>query len=58
MIPKVGDTWRADEIYMKVRGNMKYLFAVMGKTPAEACGITIEGKNKWKTLIQNASKKK
>ena len=26
-----------------------------GKTPAEACGITIEGKNKWKTLIQNAS---
>ncbi len=26
-----------------------------GKTPAEACGITIEGENKWKTLIQNAS---
>jgi putative transposase len=29
-----------------------------GKTPAEACGITIEGKNKWKTLIQNASQRK
>jgi putative transposase len=29
-----------------------------GKTPAEACGITIEGKNKWITLIQNASKNK
>jgi hypothetical protein len=28
-----------------------------GKTPSEACGITIEGKNKWLTLIQNASKK-
>jgi len=28
-----------------------------GKTPAEACGITVKGKNKWKTLIQNASKK-
>lgn len=27
-----------------------------GKTPAEACGITVKGKNKWKTLIQNASK--
>jgi putative transposase len=27
-----------------------------GKTPAEACGIKVEGKNKWKTLIQNASK--
>jgi len=26
-----------------------------GKTPAEACGITVEGKNKWLTLIQNAS---
>lgn len=27
-----------------------------GKTPAEACGIIIEGKNKWKTLIQNSAK--
>ncbi len=27
-----------------------------GKTPSEACGIMIEGENKWKTLIQNASK--
>lgn len=27
-----------------------------GKTPSEACGITIEGENKWKTLIENAKK--
>jgi putative transposase len=27
-----------------------------GKTPAEACGITIKGQNKWKTIIENASK--
>jgi len=27
-----------------------------GKTPAEECGITVEGKNKWITLIQNASR--
>jgi hypothetical protein len=27
-----------------------------GQTPSEACGIIIEGQNKWKTLIQNASK--
>jgi transposase-like protein len=27
-----------------------------GKTPAEACGIEIEGENKWITIIQNASK--
>ena len=30
--------------------------ALDGKTPAEACGITVEGDNKWITLIQNASK--
>ena len=27
-----------------------------GQTPAEKCGIKIEGDNKWITLIQNASK--
>jgi hypothetical protein len=29
-----------------------------GRTPAEACGIQIEGQDKWKILIQNASKNK
>ena len=32
--------------------------ALDGKTPSEVCGITIEGKNKWLTLIQNASNTK
>ncbi len=27
--PQVGDTWRADEVFMKFGGNMKYLFALM-----------------------------
>ncbi|MDD1689791.1 MAG: DDE-type integrase/transposase/recombinase [Methanoregula sp.] len=27
--PQVSDTWRADEIYVKIKGNMKYVFAVM-----------------------------
>ena len=31
--------------------------ALKGKTPAEACGIVIEGNDKWKTIIENASKK-
>ena len=31
--------------------------ALQGRTPSEACGIKVEGKNKWLTLIQNASKK-
>ena len=31
--------------------------ALKGKTPAEACGIIIEGQDKWKTLVQNACKK-
>lgn len=30
--------------------------ALEGKTPAEACGIKVEGENKWITLIQNAKK--
>ena len=28
-----------------------------GKTPSEVAGIKIEGDNKWKTLIENASMK-
>jgi len=27
--PKVSDTWRTDEMYVKFSGNMKYLFAMM-----------------------------
>jgi transposase-like protein len=27
--PKVSDTWRADELYVKIKGDMKYLFALM-----------------------------
>lgn len=27
--PQVGDKWRADELYLKVKGNMKYLYALM-----------------------------
>ena len=27
--PKVSDTWRADELWMKFKGNMKYVFAIM-----------------------------
>lgn len=30
--------------------------ALDGKTPADLCGIKIEGQHKWKTLIQNAGK--
>lgn len=29
IVPNVGDTWRADELYIKVKGDMKYLFALM-----------------------------
>ena len=27
--PKVGDTWRADEVWAKINGNRKYVFALM-----------------------------
>jgi transposase-like protein len=29
LTPQVGDTWRTDELYVKVKGDMKYLFAMM-----------------------------
>jgi transposase-like protein len=29
IVPNVSDTWRADELYVKIKGNMKYLFALM-----------------------------
>jgi transposase-like protein len=29
--------------------------ALNGKTPADKCGIAIQGNNKWKTVIENAS---
>ncbi len=29
----------------------------LSMTPAEKAGIKVEGKNKWKTLIENAAKK-
>jgi transposase-like protein len=29
IIPQVSDTWRADELYVKIKGNMKYVFAMM-----------------------------
>ena len=29
--------------------------ALDGRTPADVCGIKVEGKNKWITIIQNAS---
>jgi putative transposase len=30
--------------------------SVHGKTPDEMCGIKMEGENKWKTIIENASR--
>jgi len=32
--------------------------ALDGRTPAEACGIVVEGENKWMTMIQNVAQLK
>ncbi|BDQ30294.1 hypothetical protein NZNM25_10600 [Nitrosopumilus zosterae] len=29
IVPNVGDAWHADEIYMKIHGDLKYVFALM-----------------------------
>jgi transposase-like protein len=43
--------------YRLFHNYMRPHMALDGKTPAELCGIQIEGKNKWKTIIENASRK-
>jgi hypothetical protein len=43
--------------YQLFRNYIRPHEALEGKTPSEACGITIDGKNKWLTLIQNASRR-
>lgn len=44
------------EGYRIFHNHVRPHMALDGKTPAEACGIKVEGENKWLTLIQNASK--
>ena len=43
--------------YMVLDGKASVAEYAVAKNRLEACGIIIEGQNKWKTLIQNASKK-
>ena len=41
---------------MRIHYNYVREHSTLGKTPAESCGIKIEGENKIMTLIQNSSK--
>lgn len=53
---KVSDKWICscpDHTFRHVC--CKHIHAVDGKTPADMCGIEIQGNNKWKTIIENAS---
>lgn len=29
LVPQVGEKWRTDEVYMNMRGNRRYLFAML-----------------------------
>lgn len=40
---------------MRIHYNYVREHSSLGKTPAEACGVKIEGQNKMLTLIQNTS---
>jgi putative transposase len=42
--------------YQMFHNYMRPHMALIGKTPAEVCGIEIDGNDKWKTIIENASK--
>ena len=45
------DSYKRDSVRVYGRSHK----ALGGKTPADACGIVVEGNDKWMTLIQNAS---
>lgn len=58
---KVQRGWKSMKSQLAEGQRIQYNFvkphmALEGQTPAERAGIKIEGKNKWLTLIQNASK--
>jgi transposase-like protein len=41
--------------YQMYHNYLRPHMSLYGKTPSEACGVTIEGDNKWMTVIQRAS---
>jgi len=59
IIPCVGDMWRADEIYIKIRGNLKYLFTMIDDETryiiAQEVADKKEGHNA-RNLLQQSSK--
>jgi len=46
--------WESFDAIRKFAGHIRPHEGLDGKTPAEACGIEVQGENKWLTLIQNA----
>jgi putative transposase len=43
--PKVSTAWRTDELYLKVNGNTKYLYALMDdETPLLDCSTSSRNK--------------
>ena len=59
IVPSVGDTWRADELYIKIRGEQKYLFAIIDDETRSVIAQNVlnkkEGTNA-RYLFQMASK--
>jgi hypothetical protein len=41
--------------YQKFHNYVRPHMGLNGQTPAERCGIIIEGEDKWKTIIQNSA---
>lgn len=51
IVPKVGDKWRADELFLKVKGDTKYLYALMDDETRFWIAKQVSG-NKYKDNIQ------
>jgi hypothetical protein len=51
--------YHSNFLYVSFSGYFQYpLEGLDGLTPAEACGIVVNGQNKWMTLIQNSARAK
>jgi transposase-like protein len=54
--PQVSDTWRADEMYLKIKGNPKYLYALLDDETRFWIAKEVAGDNMSREAVDYASK--
>jgi transposase-like protein len=56
--PNVGDAWRTDELFVKIKGDMKYLYALMDDETRFWIAQQVADTNILQTLIHYSNKAK